>query len=350
MIFHILVGSYTNEIYTLAFDPNVPSLKLVSSVVVGHHPSWITPHSTNPSLVYAGLEQPDGKIVAVEYDAEWRGKVVSEVSSGGADPCTLLAYKDELIIGNYSSASVVTLSLNPNPSQLDTSRVLSSSHLTGSGPNPERQKVPHPHQIIIHPEREELLVPDLGSDKVLRYFKTDSGIWETKGFVEYQPGGGPRHVAFYEGVLFTVLELSCYLAAHEFPPLPSSPKLIACLPTRHKPEPHPTGMLAAEILIPAPNKTFTTPYIYVSNRNDPDSTGDTIAIFSASPFEFVAEVSTGLEHLRGMVFGGEDDKWLVAGGVNGHGVKIFERVDGGKGLKEVVADMDIKAPTGFLWV
>ena len=59
---------------------------------------------------------------------------------------------------------------------------------------------------------------------------------------------------------------------------------------------------------------------------------------------------TGLNHLRGMAFGGPDDKFLVAGGANGGGVKVFERIDDGKSLKLVASNDSVKAPTGFLWL
>jgi hypothetical protein len=111
-------------------------------------------------------------------------------------------------------------------------------------------------------------------------------------------------------------------------------------------------MLAAELLIPKPNSTFSTPYAYISNRNDPSPEGDTIAIFSIAgdTLDLIAEIRTGLKHLRGMVFGGEDDKWLVAGGAQGGGVKVFERIDGGKGLRLLAENTSIESPTGFLWV
>jgi 6-phosphogluconolactonase (cycloisomerase 2 family) len=112
-------------------------------------------------------------------------------------------------------------------------------------------------------------------------------------------------------------------------------------------------MCAAEILIPDPNVTFPTPYVYTSNRGDPSPGGDTIAIFSiANPdtLELVAEVRTGLRDVRGMVFGGPDDRWLIAGGVSNGGVKIFERVDEGRDLKAIATNEDIIAPAGFLWV
>jgi 6-phosphogluconolactonase (cycloisomerase 2 family) len=117
----------------------------------------------------------------------------------------------------------------------------------------------------------------------------------------------------------------------------------------------PDGMFAAEILLPEPNESFPGTFIYTSNRNDPDPGGDTIAIFSLAAGEdqpkLVNEVRTGLNHVRGMVFGGDDDKYLVVGGVEGGGVKVFERIDGGKGLEEVAklaADV-VARPTGFLW-
>lgn len=111
-------------------------------------------------------------------------------------------------------------------------------------------------------------------------------------------------------------------------------------------------MLAAEILIPLPNSTFPIPYIYISNRNDPSPDGDTIAIFAiqGDQLKLVTEVRTALNHVRGIVFGGPDDKWLVAGGANGGGVKVFERIDGGKNLRQVAVNAAVEAPTGFLWV
>ena len=156
-------------------------------------------------------------------------------------------------------------------------------------------------------------------------------------------------------MLYTLLELTSEVAAHRFPPLPAEPTLLDTVTTMAQPPSGPDGasMLAAEILIPRPNASYSAPYIYVSNRNDPSPSGDIIAIFSPVNAEGkigrAAEVRSGLKHLRGMEFGGVDGRWLVAGGALGGGVKVFERVDGGKGLKEV-AQVEIEAPTGFLWL
>ena len=111
-------------------------------------------------------------------------------------------------------------------------------------------------------------------------------------------------------------------------------------------------MLAAEILIPTPNEQFPTPYLYVSNRNDPSPEGDTISIFSIADdaLDLISEVPTGLNHVRGIAFGGANSEWLIAGGTHGGGVKIFQRVEGGMNLKQVAHDPSVQSPTGFAWL
>ena len=122
-------------------------------------------------------------------------------------------------------------------------------------------------------------------------------------------------------------------------------------------------MLTAELLVAKPNPTFKKPVILVSNRNDPHADGDTIAIFSTvTPSEpqlaLLSETRTQLRHLRGMILFGEDERYLIAGGANGGGIKVFERVGDGSKLEQVAfLDVDVAgntagegglSPTGFL--
>ena len=114
------------------------------------------------------------------------------------------------------------------------------------------------------------------------------------------------------------------MAIHKLPPLPAEPTLVVSARTYSTaPTSLPIPMISAEILIPPPNATFPTQYIYATNRNDTHPEGDAIAIFSfgaPDKLELVGEVRTGLHHLRGMQFGGPADKWLIIGGVHGPGV------------------------------
>ncbi|KAF8911688.1 Lactonase, 7-bladed beta-propeller-domain-containing protein [Gymnopilus junonius] len=360
MVYHILVASYSNEIVTLTFDPTVPSLEVTSKLTVGHHPSWIASSPGYPELVFTGLEQADGKILTLGKDSEGRLHKIAEVSSAGSDPCHLVVVKNELVIANYSSGTVGFLPIHRDP-KLASAMTPASIQLSGTGPNTSRQESSHPHQVVFNEEYQELFVADLGADKVLRLSKTEDGAWKVIGEIDYEPGGGPRHLAFHNGDMFTLLELSSKLTRHRVPRLPRQPTFVTSTPTMSQPLPQPNEMLAAEILISPATTSFPTPYIYLSNRDDPSPEGDIISIFSfgaglkererdGGKLELVNEVRTGLRHLRGIVFSGPEGRYLIAGGANGGGVKIFERTDGGKGLRFVVGNESIEAPTGFSWL
>jgi len=102
MVYRILTATYTDRVETLSFDSEAKSLSITSSLTVGHHPSWITPNPENQVIWFTALEQEDGRVVAIEYDKEGKGKVIGDLSSEGSEPCTLVAYKGDLLIGNVS--------------------------------------------------------------------------------------------------------------------------------------------------------------------------------------------------------------------------------------------------------
>lgn len=102
MAYRILTATYTDRIETLLFDAEAKSLSITSSLTAGHRPSWITPHPENPGIWFTALEQEDGRVVAIKYDKDGKGSIVEEVSSEGAEPCTLVAYDGNLLVGNVS--------------------------------------------------------------------------------------------------------------------------------------------------------------------------------------------------------------------------------------------------------
>ncbi|KAG1888886.1 Lactonase, 7-bladed beta-propeller-domain-containing protein [Suillus fuscotomentosus] len=327
---HDLCRSYTDSIHTLSFDPvpstGSPTLNLLARTIVGHHPSWITSHPSNKFLIYTGLEQADGEVAAIKYG--WsgtveEGEVVARAKSGGADPCSLLVAEDELIIRNVSPQKVSSTYSNV-PFLASAS---ASSTPRAQSLDKTRQSSSHPHQIILNPlnqTEQELLVPDLGTDKVWRLTERNDGKWSIRDHIDFEAGGGPRHITARGNTLYTLLELTSKLAVHTFPLLPVPPARLTSLFTLSA-LPIPDTMFAAEILLPKPNTSFPETFIYTPNRNDPHSEGYTIAIFSLAAREgqpeLVNEVRTGLIHVRGMVFGGDEDKYLVVGGVEGGGVK-----------------------------
>ena len=114
-------------------------------------------------------------------------------------------------------------------------------------------------------------------------------------------------------------------------------------------------MGAAELLY----ASSPTPLLYASNRNitvDPKNIGDgdTITILSTAPaLKPVGFVKTGLAQIRAMAFLGDNDRFLLAAGLLGGGIKVYERVSEEQGwLKEVAKlnDVRILQPTSFVSV
>ncbi|KAF8265802.1 3-carboxy-cis,cis-mucoante lactonizing enzyme [Lactarius quietus] len=342
MFYRILVASYTDRLTSLLFDPKGPTLKVTSEIKVGNNPSWLTAHSDDPTLVFTGLEVPDGIIIALKFDKDGNGAIVGQIPSGGDDPASLLATTDALLVGNFTNGTVLSAPVSASPPYF-------LEHPKSSLP---RQECSHPHQIISIPGRADFLIPDLGADKTWRIVRDAEGKLTVKGEVVHPPGSGPRHAVFHEDILYTLNEITSTLNAHHLPPLPATPTLLSTTSTLLRPPGEPLGNPYAGELLIAPAVTGDgPPFLYASNRNHPGPGGDTLAILSLenpeAP-ELVAEVSTSLKHLRGAAIFGEDGRWVFLGGTWGGGVKVYERVDGGRALREVASLPEIEKPTAFL--
>jgi len=223
----------------------------------------------------------------------------------------------------------------------------------------------HTKQSILHPTSGELLVPDLGADQVCRFRKTDSGKWkcESNTDIQYEVGGGPRHVVFYKDMMYTLLELGNKVTSHYWPEQLAEPTHTASASTLDNlpPDTITTAMIAAEILVSKPVGKSGAPHLYASNREDSSNKGDTIAVFSLIHKknvmglvpQLVRQVRTGLTHVRGITFGGANNQWLIAGGATKGGVKVFRRIineKGGEDLEFVAENKNIEMPTAFLWL
>ncbi len=66
--------------------------------------------------------------------------------------------------------------------------------LRGSGPDLERQSVPHPHQVVF--AKGALFVPDLGAERIRRFEYSHEGLHESDA-LPTPPGTGPRHMVVF---------------------------------------------------------------------------------------------------------------------------------------------------------
>jgi 6-phosphogluconolactonase len=121
--------------------------------------------------------------------------------------------------------------------------------------------------VVLSPDEKFLLVPDLGSDKVLIFsFDRKTGNLEPnpeQPYLKLEPGSGPRHLVFHpEGdLLYVVNELSVTVASCRYDSVHGTLDLLTMKSTVE--EPGPGEQFCAAIRI-HPNGRF----LYASTRAD----------------------------------------------------------------------------------
>ncbi|KAG8702228.1 hypothetical protein FRC08_003627 [Ceratobasidium sp. 394] len=218
-------------------------------------------------------------------------------------------------------------------------------------------KVSHPHQAV--EVGDEVLVPDLGADKVWRLqqplYSPVVGLvpnWQVRGFIQQPAGSGPRHIAVSNGILYTLHELSSTLSSQTLPPLAStvSSKTIATISIL-PPGANGTTFGAAELIIDEKRGL-----LYASNRNlapSPDPRGDTIAIVAfdaAGNLKLVDQFFTGLNQIRAMAHGGPNNQYIAAGGLTGGGLAVFEKVNNTLVDRARLPAGKVSQPASFAWL
>lgn len=197
-----------------------------------------------------------------------------EFPTPGEHSCHITLLDKQAVVSDYTSG---TLSLFP----LDCAGVPSDGprliHFEGCGPNPQRQTCSHIHSSWLSPDGNDLIVVDLGADRLYR-FQVAGGVVITDTYEAFSlPADcGPRHCAFGKDVLYVATELSDEVLVLDWPSMEMKQRVVA--------NPALPGGGGHVVL--------AKDYLYVSSRWKDDG----IAIFHVSPgglLEKVAYQRTG---------------------------------------------------------
>jgi len=347
----ILAGGYTSFIASYTFNTGARLLSYNGQTETNANPSWITPHLTNSSILFATNENTQGGLQSFLVGAGGALTPFTTISTDGNGPAfARMLSTGEVAAMNYGSGNGAFAPLQSHDP------LGFGSNVDITFPIREQGNVSHPH--MAYEFENEVFIPDLGQDTVWRVGKDKStGEWAIHGEIPQPTGSGPRHMAIFDHTLYIAHELASSLTAQ---PLPASPNGTSEIKAQLKTFPAEDASLsgavwaAAEILIPPPNDAFPTPFVYVSNRNTGTTTdprGDSVAIFSIQPeVKLIQQVFTGMQQIRGMEFGGENSEWLILSGVVGEGgVAVFERTHGGANMSLVSRDTTVPTRTSFVW-
>lgn len=342
--FLILVGSFAPLISTLNFTASPPSLSLVSQTPSGTSPSWLLSNPVNNSIIYATDETDSGGLNSLLLDQSTGNlTLVDSVSTQGGSPTHigLVNNGTQLGVANFGGGSAYFTELDDDLLHFTSPSLVS---FAGAGTS-------NAHQVV--PFGDQALVSDLGSDRVWRLGRNPSGLWGIQDFIAQPAGSGPRHLVLDDNTLYSLHEKANTLTQQTIPSIalsnavqPDSLASVSIIPSDTSSS---APLVAGELLF----TQTPTPLIYASNRDDPSAQGDAIAVFDINPLTKVAEIRTGLQHLRGVALVGENNAYLIVGGMKGGGIKMYERVSADQGYLKEVASLPagvIDQPSSFIWI
>ncbi|WP_328466108.1 lactonase family protein [Actinoplanes sp. NBC_00393] len=320
---YVFVGCYTGEkggegdgITLLRRDPATGELTRLGLAARTPSPSFLAQHPTLPVL-YAVNELDDGTVTAFAVAPDCSLIPLATQPTGGSDPCHLAVTGDgrHLVVANYGSGAVTVFPLDADGVPGARTDLLT---LTGSGPDAERQSGPHAHQVLPDPNGADVLISDLGSDRVWRsrLDPVSGRLGPAEPAVEAKPGTGPRHlVRSGDGALILAGELAANLSWYR---PAGGPRLepYGDVPATTLPGPaHPS-----EVAIGRDGR-----FVYVANRGP-----DTVSAFSwdGKSAILIAEVPTGGVWPRHMTLIGDH---LYVANQQSHNVTVF-RIDPDTGI------------------
>jgi 6-phosphogluconolactonase len=292
---HVFVGGYTGDkggdgegIAVLRRDPATGVLTHLRTAARTPSPSFLVQHPTLEVLYAVNELDQDGTISAFTVSAGGELTPLSVQPTGGADPAHLAVTPDGrfLLVANYGSGSVAVFPLDAEGAPGERSDLLT---LVGGGPVADRQDGPHAHMIF--PVRDDVLVVDLGSDRVwrCRLDPVAGRLTMLPPAVVTKPGTGPRHLRFSpDGALLLVGELSGTLSWYR--PAPDGSLDLAGETATTTAE---GDNFPSEVVVRADGR-----FVYVANRGP-----NTIATFAwdGESATLVAETPTGGDWPRHMI-------------------------------------------------
>jgi 6-phosphogluconolactonase len=171
--------------------------------------------------VYVVEEVSAGRVNALAFDDKTGQLAALNTQPGRGDsPCHVAVDRTGrwVLVGNYSSGNLSVLPVQPDGSLGLATQTIQHE---GRGPNPQRQEKPHVHSVNLAANNRDVIVPDLGIDKLVAYTldaRTGTLAPASPPHVAVAPGAGPRHFAFHPRLpyAYAILELSSEVAAFRY--------------------------------------------------------------------------------------------------------------------------------------
>ncbi|HZS08595.1 MAG TPA: lactonase family protein [Blastocatellia bacterium] len=331
----VYTGTYTTGksegIYIHRMDLSSGELKAVGTAKGVVNPSFLAIDPRRKYL-YAVNEignfggKSSGAVSAFSIDQKTGElKFLNQQPSLGAAPCYVIVdHAGRFVLAaNYSGGNATVLPIRRDGSLGEPTFMVRHK---GAGKDPERQKGPHAHCIVLDPANHYAFVADLGIDKVMIYpydAKTGKLATERVTSAVLKPGAGPRHFTFHPDgrYAFVINELDSTLTAFAYDKSRGALRELQTISTL------PGGFTGTNSCADV-HVHPTGRFVYGSNRGH-----DSIVVFAfdekTGKLAFVETVATQGQFPRNFAID-PTGKFLLAANQRSDNVVIF-RIDPGTG-------------------
>lgn len=246
------------------WDGSKPEWRLLDTLPMTN-PSWIT---AGHDSTYYVLHGDGGEISTVEVTCERRIVHRQTIDCLGVNPVHAAVTDDSrLIVANYAAGTVAAFNIDSAGNLQFNGDVINLGNLYSKQFPSERNKHSHPHQILILPDRNRILVPDKGLDALFVIDIADEGL-HVVDIIRTAASSGPRHAAINPSrpdTIYVVGELNSTLMHFH---IDGNSKLELLGSYSTLPRVHHTGDTSAAGI------AVTGSRVFVSNRGH-----DSIAVF-----------------------------------------------------------------------
>lgn len=350
----VFISAFTSgdagAIHAYRFDSEKGQLKLSQRTTDIENPFFLA-ISPNRKFLYAidakQFGSKDDEFVAT-YKIEGRdGKLtrLNRQSSRGSASCYLDvdATSKAVVVANYMSGSVASLPIRSDGS---LGEIATFVQHTGSSVNPDRQKEPHAHCIVISPDNRFALAADLGNDKILNYeLKPQTAELKSNSAQAYAtlpPGSGPRHLIFSKtgNRVYVINELKNTITLFDYATqsgVLTQRQTISTVPENFDGESYTADL----------KMTPDGRFLYGTNRGH-----DSIAIFKIADDGqlSIVRIEPSLGQGPQNLLITPDGRWLMCANMPGNNVAIFS-IDANTGVLKSAGDpVRIPMPSCIRWM
>jgi 6-phosphogluconolactonase len=193
-------------IHAYEFNSKDGTLKLIHRTAGVENPFFLALSPDRKFLYSIHAKQFGGKeneqVAAYELVGRTgKLKLLNRSSAEGTAACYLDVDQTGkmVLVANYASGSVASLPVKADGSLGEPASFILHK---GSSVNPQRQKEPHAHCIVVSPNNKFAFAADLGTDKILCYKLDPAAAKLTPNdppSAKSPAGAGPRHLTFHPG-------------------------------------------------------------------------------------------------------------------------------------------------------